>query len=208
MSAATWAVPGGYLALFLGLVGSVEAGEPMAAPRIYDGVDAAWDSHFRAEAGRRESLGRQLETNDAMAWYAGAPTYAPYPPDLETVYAYPPGAFRGIWGASPTSIYRSYPGVFEPWPLVPGDIYGYPYVNRIEQPRGHVVIPYGRSSYYYGPVYDRDLAPVFPGNPNALPEPPTMVNPPVTQAPAELVPRALPPEPIPAPQAEPGPQEF
>lgn len=203
------AILSGLIALSLGPMGTARADGPAVVPRVYDGVDAAWDSHFRAEARRRESIGRQLEANDAMAWYAGAPTTVPYPPDLETLYAYPPTSYRADWPGSPTTAYRGYPGVFEAWPFVPGDIYGYPYVDRVEQPRGHVVVPYGRGSYYYGPVYDRDLVPPPAPEPVPLQEPPAVVQPPViAEPPAEASPQIVQPEAIPAPPPQSSRREF
>lgn len=191
----------GVVAFSLAVAGRVRAEAPV--PRVYDRMDAAWDSYQRAEARRRQSLGLQLEANDALAWRAGAPTYAPYPPDLETIYAYgPPRAYRGGLWRSPVTAYRGYPGVLEPWPFVPGDIYGYPYVDRVEQPRGHVVIPYGLNGYYYGPVYDRDLLPRV--------VPPAIAEPPAAEKPSKAPPQAIPPgpEPVPAPRPERGPRGF
>ncbi len=194
------------LALAAGYLGSAGAlGAEVPGPRVYDRLDAAFDSYTRAEADRRDALGLQLEANDAMAWRAGAPTYSQYPPDLDSVYAFPPRAYRyGSW-RSPATIYRGYPGVFEPWPFVPGDIYGYPYVDRIEQPQGHVVIPYGPNGYYYGPVYGSDLIP----DPEPEAPPPAALPTPAT--PREIEPPSPQPgpEPVPAPPpAQLGPQEF
>ena len=129
-------------------------------------------------------------------------------------YVYPHGgraAARCTLRGSHWSWYSRYPsyglrGLFEPWPLVPGDIYGYPYVNRVEQPLGHKVIRTGPNSYIYRPVYASDLrsrlAPA-PTRPKAEPKAPVReaipAPPPLNRGQREV---------IPAPPPEVGPREF
>jgi len=196
-----------WVASLIATTGLARAESPR--PPIYDRIDASSESYRRAEANRRETIGLQLDAVDAMAWRAGAFTYSPYPPDMETAYAYgPPRAYRSGAERSPVTVYRSYSGVFEPWPVVPGDIYGYPYVERIEQPSGHTVVPYGPNGYYYGPVY------AHPWGDHACPRmtplnPPVSVQPPAPATAGESPPAPPGPEPIPAPPAtEDGPREF
>ncbi len=93
-------------------------------------------------------------------------------PTLADVYAYPPGAGGPVYyggtarpvpapGGDRASIAphdrngRSAAPVpvFEPWPQVPGDIWGTPYYGYVRQPIGHVKIWTGRLSYIYKPIY-------------------------------------------------------
>jgi hypothetical protein len=160
---------------------------------------------------RRRTIDRQIRLVDNMTWYAQPPGYYRYRPDVATVYAY------GWPGAVPRVVRRSYwyqnyvvpylpRVVFEPWPLVPGRVYGYPYVDRAEQPLGHKVIRTGPNGYVYRPVYPSDLvrkqaptpAPEQPGPAQSVPEP--ILTPPALDGPN--------PEPIPAPPPESGPREF
>jgi hypothetical protein len=196
------------------LASAGDPGDPVvAAPPRYDGIIAGWESYLRYETARRQDIGVQLGLNDTMAWYAGAPTFTPYPPDLESVYAfYPPRATRepvpapirayrgypngGYVGLAPVSAYArpGYPGVFERWPLVPGDIWGFPYLKRVKQPLGNITIPTGPNSYIYRPVYAGDLTAKQP--------PPA--RPPMAEAPLPEAPCPAPcPEPAPAPAQPP-----
>ncbi|MHC4401193.1 MAG: hypothetical protein ACYTG0_16080 [Planctomycetota bacterium] len=166
-------------------------------PNTYGPLDAARDAHQRGEAQRRDAIDRQLQLIDEMVWYSGAPYFERYPPSLSAIYAYgytgPRAARRAARGAlwPYASSLGSRWRVFEPWPLVPGDIYGYPYVYRVEQPLGHKVIWTGPNSRIYRPVYESDLK---------QPAPPT-------PAPLQQVEPAE-PEPVPAPPPESGPREF
>ena len=94
------------------------------------------------------------------------PTIVSTPPSY--YYAYPLGRFNplntGVYGPGAYTSYdreRAYVGdVFEPWPLVSGDIFSWPYVNQVEQPTGHVTrwtSPNGNTySPVYGPQMDRE----------------------------------------------------
>lgn len=175
-------------------------GLPQAAPSVtlYGPLEAGQEAYLRSEAERREAIAGQLQTVDRMAWYAGQPGYR-YPPSLESVYAYP-----HVWAQGPTGVvmsfrvnplgYRTYAyrGLFEPWPVVPGDLYGYPGLNRIPQPAGHEIVVTGPNGTLYRPVYP--APPVLPPTP-ASPQP----------APPAL-PSAM--EPLPTPPPEVGPREF
>ena len=207
---------------------AVEAADGMPAdpdfPKTYGPLDASRDAYQRAEKQRRAAIDRQLQSMEDTVWYSGVPGDNGYRPSLESIYAYggyvygPPRVFRRSERGAYRSPYRYpyrypyYPGpyVFEPWPLVPGDIYGYPYVDRVEQPLGHKVIRTGPNSYIYRPVYASDLKPLespIPAPPQAQPrEPVPDAGVPEVRQPA-LVPPAV-PEPIPAPPPEGGPREF
>jgi hypothetical protein len=179
-------------------------GEP-DFPDSYSTLDAGRDAHERAERKRRQAIDRQVQTIEDIAWYnAWAGSYR-YPPSLDSIYAYPPADPIGPGSAVPRAFsraFRSYPGVygpvFEPWPFVPGDIWGYPYISRVEQPLGHKVIPTGPNGYIYRPVYASDLKVKQAAQPDPTPPP--------EQAP-EPIPAPA-PEAIPAPAAEPGPRVF
>ncbi|MEK6235390.1 MAG: hypothetical protein N2C14_11845, partial [Planctomycetales bacterium] len=44
---------------------------------------------------------------------------------------------------------RYFGDVFEPWPFVPGDIYGWPYDQRVQNPVGHSITPTASGGYVY-----------------------------------------------------------
>jgi hypothetical protein len=48
------------------------------------------------------------------------------------------------------------PYPFEPWPRVPGDIYGYPLGRPIQQPLGHESVQTGPNRWEYRPIYPGD----------------------------------------------------
>jgi hypothetical protein len=142
-------------------------------PPKYDSLDAGRDAYLLGEWRRQQAIERQVRTIDRMAWYSGLPTVTPYPPDLETAYAHgisldsSPITYRRAESAARRGLYP--PPVFEPWPVVPGDIFGYPYVERAPQPVGHQVIVTGPSSYIYRPIYTRPGPPPLVAAPQAEP---------------------------------------
>ncbi len=170
-----------------------QGARPVATP--YSSAQAGWDSYERAETQRRQTFDRQLWSNSLAQWYAGWPSPF-FPPGLDAAYAYPAPATRAMRPA-PLGAYRPYPGVFEPWPVLPGDIYGVPGQNRVEQSAGHEIVPDGNGGYVYRPVYPREL-------PSPVAETPAVetIEP---NPPAQLPPS---PEPIATPLPEIGPREF
>ena len=230
--AAVWLFVAAALAFFGSAAGGwaqqapAPVGQPLAVPpsistdqlpsyTSYGRVEAGWEAYQRAEAQRRQAIARQLQTIDSMVWYSGLPGYR-YPPSLASIYANPWG-----WSVASSRVIRPYrhpfpahrfyvfADPFEPWPIVPGDIYGYPYVDRVEQPVGHQVIVTGPGGYIYRPVYAWELAPnesgrasgVSPSRPASPPASAPVPPPPPTPA--------LPPaEPLPVPPAQSGPREF
>lgn len=59
-----------------------------------------------------------------------------------------------------TGWYGSYlPGVFEPWPMIPGGIWGYPILNPIRQSVGQRSYQAGPDRWISEPVYADQLAP-------------------------------------------------
>jgi hypothetical protein len=167
----------------------------------YDSIDAAEEAYGLAELERREAIERQLQTIQDMRWYGGLPTdplsYRD-PPSLESIYA---GGYRLGWRARRAarrwgSAY-AYPGpyVFEPWPLVGGDIFGYPFDNPVRQPSGLEIIWRSPGSYIARPIYP----PSEPVAPLPVPE--------EAREPVPAPPPQPAPEPAPTPSI-PGPVEL
>jgi hypothetical protein len=106
-----------------------------------------------------------------------------------------------------------YPAPFEPWPRVPGDIWGYPQSKPITQPLGHESLQTGPNRWMYRPIYPGPQplpAPVkpqvtAPATPRAQVKAPVQAELPAPSdaAPADRVPR-------PAPKKQPplGPRAF
>lgn len=214
--------------------------EPRFAP-TYGPLDAAVDAQKRHDARRLDEIDRQRRLNAAMRQTAGAgPDQYGYYPSNAYLYAYPgmihldprrravgrswrsaARAYRHgatTYRGRPAYPYPAYPSVFTPWPLIPGDIFGYPYVDRVEQPLGHKKIATGPNGEIYRPVYESDLKPK--DAPRQRPSWRELLD----KAPVEGSPREAPTrrqerlrgaapelpgiEAIPAPPAEPGPREF
>jgi hypothetical protein len=158
------------------------------SPGTYGLLEAGNDAYLRGEAARRDAIGRQLQTGADIAWYYGQPPGFPNLPGIEAAYAGPRWHAPPIFG--PLRAYRlynqGYP-IFEPWPFVPGDIYGSPYFGRVPQPLGHEVVRTGPDGYVYRPIYGPELE--------------QGEVPPVEPPPARA-------EPIPAPLPEAAPREF
>ena len=95
-------------------------------PPKYDALDAGREAYLLGEWRRQQAIERQVRTIDRMAWYSGLPTVTPYPPDRDTAYAYgcrllqSPGAYRRGGSGARQGLYP--PPVFEPWPVLPGDV--------------------------------------------------------------------------------------
>jgi hypothetical protein len=158
----------------------VAGAQAVAVPRPYDGIQAGLDAYRLGEEKRQAGVSQQLLLNDQMRFWGGFPTSrgnslyygygnpglgygytSPVPPaNLESAYAYggqyPWGGARG-WMP---------PYVFQPWPYVAGDIYGYPYVYQpARQPVGRVEAQTGPNRWESHPVYDPPLAPAQPSPP-------------------------------------------
>jgi hypothetical protein len=177
-------------------------------------LDAGREAYARAETRRREGIVRQLQSIGEMLWYSGVPGYFRDPPSLGALYAYGsqrPLAARRLPGGGCYDVPQNpQANLFEPWPLVPGDIYGYPYLDRVDQPRGHEIIATGPNGYVYRPIYGRDLpAPPPPAARPASPKPESpQPIPPKPAEPAFAPPLVGGPEVIPAPPPTSGPREF
>ena len=188
-----------------------EAAQQTRPKVTYDSLQAGRDAYRIAEEQRRWAIDRQLWLLDEVKRYN---TWIDsYVPGLTEIYAY------GSRSAARRAYRHGYGPLFTPWPMVPGDIYGYPYYPWVRQPIGHERIWTGPNSYIYCP---RHAPPALGQNvpPPAAPlapmpaSPSTHSQPPGASlgeqaAPPALVPPAGPmPETIPAPPEESGPREF
>jgi hypothetical protein len=214
---------GAVLAVLLATAGAQEATLPQPAPlrpreqyrpgMTYDSLQAGQDAYRAAEADRQAAIQRQLRIQDEIRWYnTWAPGYESWP-TLPEIYAY--GARRAF---RPTYRYGNagyYGPLFEPWPRVPGDIYGYPYYGSVRQPTGHEKIWTSPNGYIYRPTYDPPPHAEFQTRRSAEPTVPRVLRPvppaPVPHIPGESSPsqrelplRQLPANPLPVPPAEPG----
>jgi hypothetical protein len=144
----------------------------------YDALQAGQNAYRAAEAQRQAAIDRQLQVQDEIRWYnSWAPGYGDGP-TLTEIYAYgSPRAYRRAQR-------QGYGPLFEPWPRVPGDIYGSSYYGYVRQPTGHEKIWTSPNGYIYRPRYDR---PPSSGEP-ALPA----IVPPASRAPSRGVPPAPP----------------
>jgi hypothetical protein len=138
------------------------------------------------EADRRAQISMQIGLNDHLRWLSGlrGGLGDSWGPSLDDAYS----------GLGWTGRIDAWNDVFEPWPLIPGDIYGGTFDRPARQPAGHVITPDGRGGYTYEPLYASPY--------RALPtRPAPEVAPPVAPLPA---PRAVAPpvEILPAPPEE------
>ncbi len=149
-------------------------------------AQTSWGSNFEQfDQQRRQAIAGQIGLQDYLRWQSGLPSrlYAGRPYSLESIYsglAYSPG---------PAAPWKT--DVFEPWPLVPGDIFGRQFDGAVAQPSGDRVTPLGPNGYTYEPTY---------GWPTPWRQPALNTSPP-TPLPATPLPRPQPWPSSPAPQA-------
>jgi hypothetical protein len=200
----------------------LRADEPAAPARPYDGIQAGYDAFQLAEERRRANIAYQLYLNDQIKYWSGIPTsrgetcyygagagnfaagfygnavpVVP-PANLAATYAY---GRRGLFGLVRERVWIGPQTVFEPWPYVPGDIYGYTYYSPMRQPVGQQQMQTGENRWESHPVYDPPLpnfrplppvdSPLLDGTPYAAPRQPAE---PSSQPPAAT---SLPPIPDP-----------
>jgi hypothetical protein len=155
---------------------------PAAGQQIpYDGIQAGLDAFRLAEEKRRADLAEQLFLNDQLKYWSGLPTsrgetiyyghggpgYSAYgyatpvlpPANLDYTYAY---GDRRSWGPARQRGWRGPLTVFEPWPYVPGNIYGYQYYSPVRQPVAQWQGQTGPNRWESHPVYDPPLTPYQP----------------------------------------------
>jgi len=143
----------------------------LAAPAVAQGPlltpqEASRESYWFFESQRQANTQRQIGWIDTMRWLSGLPsryTGLRNSPSLAAIYS---GATEGL-----------VPGgyVFEPWPYVPGDIYGFQWDGLGSQPIGNQVTFGGPNRYSFRPLYPADAPPGTP--------PGAMVTPPVASLP-------------------------
>ncbi len=174
---------------------SAAAAQSVVAPSNYDYY----------EARRREAIGLQLGTQEWLRARSGLPSRlypGARPYSLESIYA----GLATPWGTT---------DVFEPWPLVPGDIYGRQFDFGTPTPLGHVTTYTSPNSYTYEPYYAAPLQPkplvTAPVRPplSPWPEPGASgpVGPPAVVVPRPSSPYSAPPEELPPPTSN-GLREF
>lgn len=165
--------------------------------RPYDGIQAGYDAYQLAEEQRQINVGQQLYLNDRMrAWTTPLASYGyGYGPYLSTYgiasasrdYAYAYGNSPEVYYPGYASRYARPLTVFEPWPYVPGDIWGDFYTPPLRQPVAQVQTQTGPNRWESHPVYDPPLAqlPVLPPvNSRSLDNTPYAVDWPSSPAPA------------------------
>jgi hypothetical protein len=165
----------------------VAASAIRAAADDPEGASAALDAHLRHEEVRRGDIAAQIGTQEWLRFRAGLP-------DRRLYYGGLPGGGSLLRGAQP--MWWDFDGVFEPWPVAGGWIFGYRYDNPVEQPAGHYFRLRSDGGYEYGPVYERPLPAIeWPEFAPAASESP------------RHVPRRPPPPPAPG-NVDNGPREF
>ena len=159
-------------AILLTAVLLARASQAQQIVRPYDGIQAGYDAFQLAEEKRQINVGQQLYLNDRMRalatplatyGYGYGPylsTYGIAPASREYAYAYgnsPQGYAAARYTGRPLT-------VFEPWPYVPGDIWGDFYTPPHRQPVAQVQTQTGKNRWESHPVYDPPLAsyPVSP----------------------------------------------
>ena len=192
------------------------------ALRPYDGIQAGYDAYQLGEERRQTNIGQQIYLSDRMRalttplatyGYGYGPyvsTYGVMPASREYAYAY---------GNSPERYYPTsgsrYSGrpltVFEPWPYVPGDIWGDFYIPPLRQPVAQVQTQTGPNRWESHPVYNPPLyaySVLPPVNSPALDktpyraEPPSIVPAPRPAAPPPALRPAAPEPPSPGPSVD------
>lgn len=138
-----------------------QAEEPTADERLRHVESSIYwrqRSYERAESRRQALIADQLGMNDigrARAYASGPGGVVFYRQPLPLDAAY------GVVPRAPG------PGVFEPWPYVPGDIWGYRAPVSTPQPIGQQQVQTGPNRWESFPIYEQDLAAGPP--PSALP---------------------------------------
>jgi hypothetical protein len=132
-----------------GLMTVALAEEPDRHARLPAGIQAGLDAFELGEAQRRGRLAQQLALTDELRYWAGWPVgvnaLMPYgyagpwlPANLDYAYAF--GGARPAMRPSPRGWVAPLT-VFEPWPFVPGDIYGLPYLPPPPLPAARELSP-------------------------------------------------------------------
>jgi len=130
-------------------------------PGGYNPITAGQDAWQYHEQRRLEDVARQVRLNEMLRWRYAA-VRDPYNrlinywPDIEAVYA---TGYRGSYARYAYRYWGHRVPVYEPCPLVPGNILGYPYFNPVPQPIGQRHVQTGPNRWESHPVF----APTKPG---------------------------------------------
>jgi hypothetical protein len=126
------------------------------------GFDAGDEAYRAGEARRLQQINRQLSAIDQMRWWRGWSSSAPlsagrYPPSLDYIYA---TGRRGLFGRYRERVVYGAYDIFEPWPIVPGDIWGSDDAGSVRQPIGQRQIQTGPNRWESYPIYREPLPPL------------------------------------------------
>jgi hypothetical protein len=185
-------------------------------PETYDSLDAGRDSHAPAERKRREAIDQQLKTEADIRYYHVWP--GPWGRHYARRYAVPnirayapPLAALEAERAIESGLVPAPP--FGPWPM-PSDFFfgpplvGEPYVDSVEQPKGHEKVWTGPNGYIYRPRQQEPTpAQREPTPAERQPAEPAAVELPGEQGPV-APPSLNPPDEEPQLSPVPGPREF
>lgn len=134
-------------------------------------ISPTYDKFLYHEQRRREAINRQLGTIEDMRWLSGLPPIwhdqIPYrrAAGLDELYA---AGWGGFW-YQPTWRPIGHPRIFEAWPFVPADLWGYRRDDaQVRQSVGQVQIQTGPRRWESRPVYAEDLTAPPNGSPSAM----------------------------------------
>ncbi len=143
------------LAIVLFVV-SIAGAETQLYYAPYDPLEAAFAAQRYDNARGLNAVRMQLDLIEQMKWYSGLPAYesggSVYrdPPSLDYIYAMGRRRARDDYGRR---VWPGHPDIFEPWPYVPGDIWGYQWYVPIRQPIGRVEIQTSPNRWESHPLY-------------------------------------------------------
>jgi hypothetical protein len=143
------------------------AQQSASVSRPYDGIQAGLDAFRLAEEKRQGAASDQLFLNDQMRFWNGYPNsrgetiyYGYLSPAAIRAYGYdlPPAARANLDYAYAHGGVGGPLAVFQPWPFVPGDIWGYgARYQPARQPIGQQQVQTGPNRWESHPVYDPPL---------------------------------------------------
>jgi hypothetical protein len=153
----------------------------------YDPIQAGRDAHAYHERLRLQEVNRHLWLLDQVKWYSAWPRSGGYfsspAPGLDEVYAY--GTSGRTWHSR--SGYAFGPRrIFEPWPYVPGDIWGYRVYSGVPQSIGQQQIQTGPNRWESHPVYAAPGPAAGIALPAPDPPPPAAPAAPIVRGPVEF----------------------
>jgi hypothetical protein len=169
-----------------------DAGDTAPREAISNSALPTIEAYAIHEQQRRAAINRQLGTIEDMRWQAGLPPLwhgaVPYRrvPSLDELYA---TGWHGFW-YQPSPQMTGGPGIFEPWPVVPGDLWGYRQVDTVRQPLGQIQVQTGPNRWESRPIYAEEWL-----QPKAA-------------SPVDSPAHAAPPQPIHGEPSRRGPREF